>query len=140
MANKDKLEGFAEHLYINEGWQQKDIAAYLGKSENTISAWKRNGRWDDRKMLVLAAPHRIKTLLLEHFEKLAKGEESKIDADAVSKVAKAIESLNDRISVQVIMSVFKDFDLYMVEQDPQLALKFTEYHRKFLLHKIQTDG
>jgi hypothetical protein len=30
-----------------EGWQQKDIAATLKKSENTIGKWAKDGRWEE---------------------------------------------------------------------------------------------
>lgn len=139
-SKKDKLEGFAEHLFINEGMSQKAIAEYLGVTEKTIGNWKNAGKWEEKRMLIIAAPHRIKTTLLAEFEKVAKGEETNIDADALSKIAKAIESLDDKVSVQLILSVFKEFDTWMVDQEPQFAVKFTEYHRKFILHKINVDG
>lgn len=137
---KDKLEGYAEHLYINEGWTQKAIAEYLGVTEKTVGSWKSGGNWDYLRQTALAAPHRIKTILLTEFEKLATGKESKIDADAISKISKAIEALSDKVSVQVVTSVFKEFDTWMLEHDPALAMKFTEYHRKFIMHKINIDG
>lgn len=137
---KEKLAAYAEHLFINEGWTQKAIAEYLEVSEVTLSNWKRKGLWEEKRARILAAPHTIKTILLGQLEKVSKGEESNVDADALSKIAKAIDTLDDKISIQVITSVFKEFDLWMVDQDPTQALKFTEFHRKFLLYKINIDG
>lgn len=137
---KDKLDAYAEHLFINEGWTQKAIAEYLEVTEKTIGDWKKAGKWEDKRRRILAAPHTIKTLLLGELEKVAKGEATNVDADSLSKIAKAIDTLDDKISIQVITSVFKEFDLWMVDQDPSLALKFTDYHRRFILHKINIDG
>ena len=138
--SKEKLNAFAEHLFINEGWTGKAIADYLEVSEQSIVKWKKVGLWEDKRKRILAAPHTIKTILLGELEKVSKGEESKVDGDKLSKIAKAIDTLDDKISIQVITSVFKEFDLWMVDIDPIQALKFTEYHRKFLLYKINIDG
>lgn len=139
-TSKAKFKPLAEHYFINLGWTIKAISDFLGISERTIGTWKADGKWEESRDLIVAAPHKIKTVLLEELKKIANGQESKVNADALAKVAKAIESLDDKISIPVVISVFQEFDLWMVDQDPKIALQFTEYHRKFILHKINVDG
>lgn len=139
-TKKDKLASFAEHLYINEGYTLKAIAEHLDITEKTVGKWCREGKWEDKKAIAVAAPHTIKLLLLQELKKVANGEKTNIDSDALSKISKVIESMDDKVSIQVIMTVFKEFDLWLVDEDPDLALKCVEYHKKYLLHKINLDG
>ena len=141
MASKnDKLREWAGHLFINEGYTKKAIAEYLGVSEPTIIKWGKEDKWDEEKQRILASPRKLKATLLEALEKISKGEASNIDADALSKISKVLDSLEDKLSIQVFHSAFKEFDSWMTEEDPQLAVKFIAFHKKFLIHKINADG
>lgn len=140
MAKKDTQRKIAEGMFIEQGMTAKAIAELLDVSEKSVSAWRKLDNWDARKDEATAAPHKIRELLLKELKILSEGGESKLNADGISKISKVLESLSDRISVQVIISVFKEFDMWMTDEDPVQALKFTEYHRKFILHKINSDG
>lgn len=139
-TKKDSLGNVSELLFINEGWTQKAIADYLKVTEKTVGRWASDGKWEEKRKLLQTAPHRIKLILLEEFERIARGEETKVDADAISKISKAIREISDKISIEVIMSVFKEFDVWLVEDDPEFAIKSTEKQRKFLLHKINQEN
>ena len=81
--SKDALRKYAEHLYVNEGWKQKAIAEFLGVNEKTISNdWKKKDKWEEKRALIVAAPHNIKTILVAEMQKIIQGEETKVDADA----------------------------------------------------------
>ncbi len=131
-------------MIVEDGMSGKDVANQLDVSEQTITAW-RKGRpgeksWDDKRAEMLAAPHKIREVLMKELKTIAEGGKSGIDADALAKINKVIESVSERISVQVVFSVFKEFDNWMAEQDPKTAVQFTEYHKQFLLHKINQEG
>lgn len=140
MAKKDNQQRIAESMFIEQGMNAKAISELIEVSEKTISNWRKKGNWDARRDEALAAPHKIREILLRELKTLAEGGDSTVDADALSKISKVMDSMSDRISPQATISVFKEFDTWMIEQDPALALKFTEYHRLFILHKINIDG
>ncbi|AYZ12894.1 hypothetical protein EGY05_13590 [Chryseobacterium arthrosphaerae] len=70
---------------------------------------------------------------------LAEGKDSKIDVKAIATVTKAIEMLSDKVSAQIAMAVFKEFDSWMAVQDPETAVSFLEWHKMFLLYKAQQE-
>ena len=49
-------------------------------------------------------------------------------------------ALNKGVSAEVALSVFREFDNYMANHDPELATRFTEYHKQYLIHKLHNDG
>ena len=76
---------------------------------------------------------------MKELKSIASGEGSTIDADALAKVSKVIETLSSRTSVQVIFSVFKEFDNWMADQEPRLAIEFTDWHKRFLQYRINQE-
>jgi len=140
----EKKRAIAERQFINEGMTAKAIAEELEVTEATVSRW-RKGRlgekdWDARRAEVVSAPHKIKEILLMELQRVADGEKPKVDADALSKIAKVMDSISGKVSVQMVISVFKEFDNWMAEQEPEQAIKFTEWHKKFLHYKASIDG
>ena len=136
--NYTKLRALAERMFM-EGSSGSQIANELEVSKVTISNWRKADKWDDRRAELAASPHKIKELLLKELQKLSAGEESTINADAIAKLSKVIDSVSGRVSVQVVMTVFKEFDNWMSEQDPELAVQFLEYHKHFLLYKASIE-
>ncbi len=70
---------------------------------------------------------------------LAEGKDSRIDVKAIAAVTKAIELLSDKVSTQIVMAVFKEFDSWMAVQDPEAAISFLDWHKMFLLYKAQQE-
>lgn len=133
----------AETKYIEHGLTAKQICEDLILSAPTLSKWKK-GRpgekdWDTRRAEFLASPHKIKELLLSQLQLVAEGAETTIDADALSKISKVIEAMSDKVSTQVVMSVFMEFDNWMASQDPTTAVKFTKWHKQFILYKASIE-
>jgi transposase-like protein len=134
----------AERMFVEDGMTGKAISEQLDVSEQTLSKWRKGKEgeksWDDKRAEMLASPHKIKEILLKELILVASGKISNVDADALAKINKVIESLSDKISVQVVFSVFKEFDNWMADQDPKTAIQFTEWHKLFLLYKINLEG
>jgi hypothetical protein len=137
MAEKKAV---AETMFVEDGMIGKAISETLDVSEVTISKWRTEGNWDTKREELLAAPHELRKILIRELKKIAEGRKSFIDADALAKVSKVLESISDRISIQIIISVFKEFDNFMADDDPKTAVLFTDYHKKFILHKINQEG
>ncbi len=138
-----KKRALAERMFIEDGMTAKAIAMALDTSQQTIGKW-RKGRtgeknWSLRRAEVLSAPHKIKELLMGELEKVANGEKSTIDADALSKISKVIEAVSGKVSVQVVLSTFKEFDNWMAGQEPEMAVKFLEWHKSFILYKATNE-
>jgi transposase len=143
LSNKKKRE-LGERMFIEEGMSGKAIAEELEVSEVTISNW-RKGRpeekdWDERRAEVLSAPHKIKEILLRQLKIVAEGGKATIDADALVKISKVIESQSGKTSTQVVFTVFKEFDNWMAQQDPQMAVQFLEYHKMFIHYKAELES
>jgi hypothetical protein len=130
----------AERMFVEDGMTAKAISDMLDVSQVTLSKWRNDGDWDKKRAEMLAAPHKLREILMKELKTIAEGGISLVDADALAKVNKVIESMSDRISVQIVFSVFKEFDNWMADQDPKTAVLFTEYHKQFLLYKINQEG
>lgn len=139
--SNDKKRSLAERMFINDGMTAKQISIDLDVSEQTLSRWRKGRKgekdWDTRRNEVISAPHVIKELLIQQMKLISQGEKPTVDADALSKISKVLESVSGKVSVQVVISVFKEFDDFMIDHDPELAVKFLEYHKKFILHKAE---
>lgn len=133
----------AERMFVEDGMTAKAIAEQLDLSEQTLSKWRKGKEgeksWDDKRAEMLASPHKIREILIRELMIVAGGEKSLVDADALAKINKVIETLSDKISAQVVFSVFKEFDNWMADQDPKTAILFTEYHKQFILYKINQE-
>lgn len=145
MANltNDKLRGFAERMFIEDGMTAKAIAEILDKPEQTIGRWRKGRKgekdWDIRRAEVLSAPHKIKEILTKELKSIAEGNKAAIDADALSKVGKVLVGITGKVSAQVVLSVFKEFDNWMAEQDPETAILFLDFHKQFLIYKASIE-
>lgn len=143
-VNNESVRALAERMYVEEGMTAKAIADAVGVTEQTIGRWKRgvgklSRNWDEMRTDFLAAPGNIKKVLMAELTKLSNGEESTLDLKAIKDCVGVIESLTDTVSVQVVMTVFREFDNWMSSQDPDAAVSFLEWHKLFLLHKAQNE-
>lgn len=133
----------AERMFVEDGMTAKAISEQLDVSEQTLSKWRKGKEgekaWDDKRAEMLASPHKIREILIRELMVVAGGAKSLVDADALAKINKVIETLSDKISTQVVFSVFKEFDNWMADQDPKTAILFTEYHKQFILYKINQE-
>ncbi len=139
---KQKRE-LAETLFIEYGLTAKAIAEQLSITEKTVGNWRKGKRgekdWSYRRAQNLATPHKIREILLQQLLKVANGETPDVDADALAKISKVLELQSGKTSVQVTLSVLKEFDNWMTEQDPQLSVHFLKWHKQFIIYKASIE-
>lgn len=138
-TNNSVVKSLAEKLFVEEGMTAKSIANAVDVSEQTIGRWRKRYKWDDSRTKFLSTPHNIKKLLSNELSNLVEGKESELDFKAINEAIKAVQSMSEETSVEVIYTVFKEFDNWMAKQDPEMAIAFLEYHKEFLLHKAQDE-
>ena len=143
-VNNEPLRAMAERMFVEEGMTAKAIAATIDVTEQTVGRWRKGIQgdiaWDDKRSQYLSAPHNIKKVLMNELTHLSKGGDATIDVKAIADVTKVISTLSDKANVQIVFTVFKEFDNWMTEQDPDVAIQFLEWHKLFLLHKAQTES
>jgi predicted transcriptional regulator len=139
----DKKRGLAERMFIDDGMTAKAIALELETTEQTVGRWRKGRKgekdWDTRRAVLLTAPHKIKEILTKELQNLAEGKKTTIDADALSKVGKVLEGISGKVSTQIVLSVFKEFDNWMAEQEAETAILFLDWHKKFILYKASLE-
>lgn len=143
-VNNEPLRAMAERMFVEEGMTAKAIAATIDITEQTVGRWRKGIQgdisWDDKRSQYLSAPHNIKKVLMNELTHLSKGGDATIDVKAIADVTKVISTLSDKANVQIVFTVFKEFDNWMAEQDPEVAIQFLEWHKLFLLHKAQSES
>jgi len=137
---KHKLYDDAETLFVEQGLTCNAICEQLNITEATLSKWRGQMNWDKRRENFLSSPGKIRQLLQQELKTVVEGNKTKVDTDALSKIAKTLQYFDGRVSLPVIVSVFKEFDEWVVGVDPETAVKFTEYHKSFLNHRAKLDS
>lgn len=139
----------AEMLYCEKNWTPAAIADAMDKNIKTIYAWRDEGHWDDTREMFNISPTELKKQLIAAALRVAKGEKrldaegnelKEIDADALSKIMKAIDYMNKKASASVCRDVLMEFDNFLSGKEPQLAANMTQYHKMFLIHKIEIES
>lgn len=97
-------------------------------------------KWGEKRKSALSAPSKIRELLLDEMQSISAGNKARIDTDGLSKVAKALQYFDGRISLPVVIAVLKEVDNYIAELNPQEAVKIVEYHRLFVQRRAEVDS
>jgi len=140
-ANDSRLRTLAEKMYIEECLTAKAIAESLAVSPQTIGRWKKGLEgeedWDTKRERYKREPYNIRKLINDEVARLANGEEPTLDMKAINAAIKAQQAVNKSVSPETVFTVFREFDNWMAGQNPEVAVQFTEWHRQFLMHKMQ---
>ncbi len=135
---KHKLYPDAECMFVDNGYTSLAISEALGISEATLCKWRKDYEWDRKREETLASPYRIREILMKELASIAGGNKSTINADDLIKIQKVFASFEkSSSSIPIILSVFKEFDNWMSDVDPETAVLFTTYQKKYLHHVAQ---
>lgn len=137
---KHKLYSVSESLFVDQGLTCSAISMQLGITEASLSKWRKQMDWDAKRDRLISTPAKIRELLLEEMKSVSEGNKAKIDADALSKINKALSYLDGKVSLSIVVSVFMEFDNWMAEIDPKKAAEWTQYHKLFIDYRAEQDS
>lgn len=140
-----RLKEWAKLLYTKERRTQKDIAATIGVTPKTIGEWKDEGKWDEiRDTLVRSKEERLRELYnqLDEFNRFIKEKpegqrfpDSK-QADALNKIATAIQKLEVELNVATIIDTMMDFNQWHRNVDFKAAQENAEVIDAYIKSKL----
>ena len=136
MSHKVKYLIRAEVLYIRKGKTISRIAKLLGIAIQTISRWKKEENWDQRRKDFLRSSIAIADTLKDAVSKLVqKLNKEKVDpkeADAIVKMVRAIKALDpDADIISAALIVLDDLLHFLKEKDKQAAEMLDRHIPKF---------
>lgn len=133
---------WAQYLFLHEdGMTQKDIAAKVGVSENSMSKWVIEGKWDTQKRSLLTTRDTILRELYEALEgmkneaKIAATDNdpsTKPDVDGIYKLVLAIRKLENESGIGSSITVLKAFITFIQKSDFELAQQVTSFADAFI--------
>ena len=136
-AKKQKAE---EWFIENIDATQKGVAELFGISEKTIGTWVKKYNWLDKRLDYHSSPVKIKELLQRELLSVAQGNAPKLSADGISKLMSALDRCDKKADPIVVQRILKDLDNFISEIDPAFAVKCTQYHKQFLIHRINLEA
>jgi uncharacterized protein YjcR len=135
---KEKEKRLAQQLYIYSDASQQKIAEDLGISEKTLSKWKEEEGWDKIKAARNLGKDALVNKLYSQALKITTEAEndSRIlnskEMDTIVKIASTIDKLDRKVNLPNAISVFKEFNNWLVKINPTFAQQLTEFQSKFL--------
>jgi len=132
--SNDKKRDIALDLYLNTDKSQKDICEIVNWSEKTFSNNKEKFNWEKLKGASTITAQNIIGKLYLKLETIVDAD--KIDADALSKVAKAIELLsNKKVTLSQHINCAKEFTTWAFSINPDLAKEINKLQSQFITER-----
>ncbi len=145
MTNEQKKE-WAKILFVKEKMTQKEIAAKVEVSEQTISKWKEKDNWDKLKQSLLTTRSEQVGFLYEQLADfnamIAKREEGQRfvnskEAQTLIMLTSAIEKLEKETSISDHINSFMKFNEFVRKIAPIADVqKITDYQDAFIRHLL----
>jgi hypothetical protein len=142
-----KKKEWAQQLFLQDQYTQKEIAAKVGVAEKTLSKWVTKDHWDDkRKGLMVTNQEIIKDLMdtLAEMRKEARiaatdgDPNTKPDSDGIYKITMSIKKLQDRSGIGDIILTIMDLVKFVAPEDHALAQQITHYGDLFIASRLKT--
>jgi len=140
----EQLRALAKMLFVHESLTQKEISARIDVSEVTISKWSNADNWESYKVsITITKEEQLKSLyrqlsalnndIAERDQKYPTASE----ADAISKLANAIDKMESDIGVSDIVSVGKKFLTWVRKFDLKKAQDITPLFDSFIKDNLR---
>jgi len=149
MSTKKELDSKKElaRLHYMQGETQKSIALKIGVSEQTLSKWSHDEKWQIKRASInITRPELVNKTLLLINSILDKVNESDNPleafgdaADRISKLAATIERLDKKTNLVTVIEVCSSFEKWLVvrsQYDKQITnefiIKVNEYQQLYI--------
>jgi transcriptional regulator with XRE-family HTH domain len=145
LTRKQKQE-LAKLLYTRGGFSQKEIAEKVGVSEVTMSKWANSEKWDLLKVSITATrEEQLRRLYLQIgeyntvIEAREKGKRfaTSKEADAINKLAAAVEKLEREVGAVDILNVSKKMLDWLRTFDLAKAQELSDLFDAFLKDNLR---
>jgi transcriptional regulator with XRE-family HTH domain len=132
---------YAKTLYLRGDATQKEIAAGVGASEQTISKWVRDGRWEQlRASLTLTRQECLSRIYMQiaeingAIERREPGSRypTAKEADAINKLAAAIDKMEREVGLKDVIDVSKRFCEWLRRSDVKRAQEIARLFDAFI--------
>lgn len=133
MAQKKDL---AKELYLHTDLTQKEIAERVGVTANTIGKWCAS--WKQIKAAKTSTKDEIVARYLRMIDNILKEAEdddrsiTDSEADKISKINKAMESIDKEVGLAMFIQVFQDYNSWLIAVNPELAKENNTFQTKFV--------
>jgi len=140
MISQKKLE-LAKSLYLS-GFNNKQIAEKVAVNEKTIARWIKKHKWD----IIKAANNSTKPdviaglyLNIAEIQECARNDNrpiSNAESDQIIKISNAISKLEDKLSLQTYIEVFKEFNDFLSKNNSKLLKPNNIAQDEFIQKKV----
>lgn len=136
---KEQLKEVAKVLFLQD-YKQKDIAAKLNVSENTVTRWAKEGCWANLKKNLLNSKYtRLAELYdeLEETNKMIREKEgykvaNSKEADARRKLIADIAELETKYNIGQVTTIARDYVNFIRQIDFEFAQQSLTYLEAFV--------
>ena len=145
LTNKQKKD-WAKMLYLKEHITQKEIAERVNVNKMTVGKWVKEGKWEELKTAVsITKEEQLANLYLQISEinktiaGRPEGERyaTPKEADAINKLAAAIEKLEKETGISDIISVSKSFLDWLRKTDIDKAKELSVYFDAYIKDRLK---
>lgn len=145
LSNKDAKET-AKRMFLSGQHQQKEIAKIIGRSENTISRWVRDEKWELLRANLTTTKENVLGQLYAQLAEINKNVESRDEgsrfatakeADAIVKLSAAIARMETETGISEISSVSIGFLEFVRGYDLEKAKEFSDHFDAYITSKMK---
>jgi DNA-binding XRE family transcriptional regulator len=140
-----KKKEWAKMLYLNSQFKQKEIAAQVGISEQTMTKWVNEGDWEKLKTSLLTTNAEQLAFLYDVLKKL--NEQAQIaltdddpktnpDTDGIIKITKAIHYLQTKTGVGQMYETGMAFLTFLQRENPAMAKDVAPFFHAFIKENL----
>lgn len=109
----------ARRLYLDKV-PLKEIAARLEITPQTLSTWKKNGAWQERRNAEQLSPKTLYRKLLGQLDELIERGSPLETADAISKICKQVKELDRSTTLDDTVGVLSEFGDWIIANGKSL--------------------